>query len=168
MRRDDGRNRETVTVQACIERDRRTTGNSTAFTAKHEAAQRDAEARTQRQLTVRHRDVRRVCVRESIRCRRSRACNGICTTSIEPIRRRSIPGAGAAGADGGPIDIPEDVGGAGLGGRTDAEEDRGDHEGRAGNNSTRTLPSWHEKIGWGIAGDNDLIPSSFPLLSFQQ
>ena len=167
MRRDDGRNRETVTVQTSIERDR-AAGNRAAFDAEHEAAHRDPKARTQRQLPAGRREVRRVCVRKSIRCRRSRACNGICTTRVEPVSVRRIPVSGAAGTDEGAIDIPEDVGGAGLGGRTDAEEDRGDHEGRAGNNSTRTLPSWHKKLGGGIAGDNDLIPSSFPLLSFQQ
>ena len=166
MRRDDRRNRETVTVQTCIERDG-AAGNRAAFDAEHEAAQRDAEAGAERRPPQAV-DESRVRVRESIRRRGARTRNGISTTRIEPISRRRVPVTIAADARDRPVHVPEDIGCARFRGRGDAEEGRGDHQGRAGENSTRMTPVWHKRNWWGRSRGDDLIPSLIPVPSFQQ
>ena len=161
MHRDDRRNRVAAAVDSGVERER-AAGNVTTCETEHEAAQRDAEARAERELTFGHRDVSRVCVGESIRCRRARTRNGFITTGVEPVSVRRVPGSCAAGADGGPVHVPEDVGGARFRWRGNAEESRGDHQGRTGENSTRMTPGWHKRNSGEDRGGTTSYHRRFP------
>ena len=79
-----------------------------------------------------------------------------------------MPYLNAADARARPVHVPEDIGCARFRGRGDAEEGRGDHQGRAGENSTRMTPVWHKRTWWGRSRGYDLIPSLIPVPSFQQ
>ena len=148
-----------------VERDRLAGTERITLRVEHQSA--DGDVVRHRDRAAGPREIRRIRRRERVSRRRTQTRNGFSTTRVEPEEAGSIPGTRSAGAHGRPVDVPEDIGGARFRWRGDAEEGRGDHQGRTGENSTRLSPSWHKRYWLGRSRGDDLIPSSFPVSSFQ-